>query len=389
MSVSSSTTSSNAAALTTHGEQRDFYRRLALFAAPYAVVLLVATSVLALSGEIIPASWVARLQVHGFELLYLPAFTDHNYQLKLQAARSLRPDVLVIGGSRMNQFRRRMFGTTSSYNACQVLYGQQDYRRFLEDLGDRTPKTIIFSLDFYTFNSDYSDIFRHVSYGDLSLWRGREFAVILHGFIQDPQLLGFLVPPRDPVSGSAALGFQAARNGNGFRNDGSYQYGLVLRGMPNSGAVSRSAGVDRVRKGAPPFIPAAHLGANARAELKLFADEAKRKGIHLIAVTTPLAPDVVEALDASAELGAWREFNSPEFADWVASLGIKHFNFGRVESFSGRKGEFMDAFHGSETAYDRMMLYMLSDPVFRALVPGADSASIEAHIPPVERGWLK
>ncbi|WP_164127581.1 hypothetical protein, partial [Stenotrophomonas maltophilia] len=80
-----------------------------------------------------------------------------------------------------------------------VLYGQQDYRRFLEDLGDRTPKTIIFSLDFYTFNSDYSDIFRHVSYGDLSLWRGREFAVILHGFIQDPQLLGFLVPPRDPV----------------------------------------------------------------------------------------------------------------------------------------------------------------------------------------------
>jgi hypothetical protein len=380
MSVSSSITSFSAAAGRARDGQRRFLGRLAWFAAPYAVVLLIAGAILALSGEIIPAGWVARLHARGFELLYLPAYTDHNYRLKLQASRLLRPDVLVIGGSRVNQFRRRMFGSTSSYNACQVLYGQQDYRRFIEDLGEATPRTIIFSLDFYTFNPDYGDIFRHVSYGDISLLRDRELAVILEGISRSPEQLAFLTPPRDPVSGVMALGLQAVKTGNGFRSDGSYQYGLILRGMPNSGAVTSDAGVERVQKGAAPFLPAAHLGANARTELKRFADYANGKGIRLIAITTPLAPDVINALDQSPDQGAWREFNSPEFGDWVAGLGIKHFNFARIESFAGQKAEFMDAFHASETAYDRMMLQMLRDPAFRPLVPGADFASIERHI---------
>jgi hypothetical protein len=382
MPVSSSITNFSATAGTAHFRQRHFLGRLGWFAAPYAVVLLIAGLGLALSGEIIPAGWVARLHARGYEFLYLPAFTDHNYQLKLQAARLMRPDVLVIGGSRVNQFRRRMFGTTSSYNACQILYGQEDYRRFLEDLGKEIPKTIIFSLDFYTFKSDYGKVFQHVSYEDLSLWRDRELAVILNGIGRNPEQLAFLAPPRDPVSGGAALGLQAAKTGNGFRTDGSYQYGLILRGMPNSGAVTKAAGVERVRQGAVPFIPAAHLGEKARAELKRFAEDANRKGIRLIAITTPLAPEVVDALDESPDQGAWREFNSPEFGHWVAALGIKHFNFARIESFAGRKIEFIDAFHASETAYDRMMLQMLRDPAFRALVPGADLASIEGHMPP-------
>jgi hypothetical protein len=380
MSVNSSITSFSATAGAARVGRRHFLGRLAWFAAPYAVVFLIGGAVLALSGEVIPAGWVARLQARGFEFLYLPAYTDHNYQLKLQAARLMRPDVLVIGGSRVNQFRRRMFGSTSAYNACQVLYGQQDYRRFLEDLGEETPKTIIFSLDFYTFNSDYADFFQNVSYSDISLWRDRELAVILKGITRDPQQLSLLIPPRDPLSGVTALGLQAAKTGNGFRNDGSYQYGLILRGMPNSGAVASAAGVERVRKGAPPFLPAARLGERARDELKHFADYANRKGIRLIAITTPLAPDVVDAVDRSAEQGAWREFNSPAFAEWVAALGIKHFNFARIESFAGQKDEFMDAFHASETAYDRMMLQMLRDPAFRAAVPGADIAAIEAQI---------
>jgi hypothetical protein len=380
MSVSSSIINSSAPAGAARIGKRHFLGRLAWFAAPYAVVLLIATAVLAASGEIVPAAWVARLQARGYDFLYLPAYTDHNYQLKLQAARLMRPDVVVIGGSRVNQFRLRMFGSTSAYNACQVLYGQQDYRRFLEDLGEETPKTLIFSLDFYTFNPDYGDFFRYVSYGDISLWRDRELAVILKGIARDPQQIRLLMPPRDPVSGITTLGLQAAKTGNGFRNDGSYQYGLILREMPKSGAVTSAAGVERVRQGAAPFLPTAHLGESARAELKRFADYAHRKGIRLIAITTPLAPDVVDALDHSAEQGAWREFNSSAFGEWVAALGIKHFNFARIESFAGRKDEFMDAFHASETAYDRMMVQMLRDPAFRAAVPGADTASIEAHI---------
>jgi hypothetical protein len=310
MSVSSSIINSSATAGAARIGKRRFLGRLAWFAAPYAIVLLLATAILALSGEIIPAAWVARLQARGYDFLYLPAYTDHNYQVKLQAARLMRPDVLVIGGSRVNQFRRHMFGSTSAYNAGQVLYGQQDYRRFLEDLGEETPRTLIFSLDFYTFNSDYGDIFRYVSYGDISLWRDRELAVILKGISREPRQLGVLLPPRDPVSGVTALGLQAAKTGNGFRNDGSYQYGLILRGMPNTGAVTSAAGVERVRQGAAPFLSAAHLGESARAELKRSAEYANRKGIRLIAITTPLAPEVVDALDRSAEQGAWREFNS-------------------------------------------------------------------------------
>jgi hypothetical protein len=342
---------------------------------PYAAVFFSVGLLLTLTGEAAPASWVARLQSIGSPFIYLPAYSDHNYQLKLQAARSIRPEILIAGGSRVNQFRRGMFLPSSFYNACQVLYGQKDYRRFLQDLGDDLPRVLIFSLDFYTFNPDYGRLFEHVAYDDLK-WDSREMALILKSMIKNPPPLRLLLPPRDPLYGVPAIGLQSVRTGNGFRIDGSYQYGAAFRGYPNAGTVAPLDGVKRVLDGIPPFYPADRLHNELVAELRRFAEYTRSKGVVLIAITTPMAPEVVEALDKSDRHGAWHQFNGADFANQVRDMGITHFNFVRIGSFQGKANEFVDAFHASEPAYIRMLLRVLDSPALKGLNLNVDRASL-------------
>ena len=52
-----------------------------------------------------------------------------------------------------------MFRPAVFYNAGNCIYTQRDYRRMLEDIGNDTPRVIIFAIDFYTFNNDWDATF--------------------------------------------------------------------------------------------------------------------------------------------------------------------------------------------------------------------------------------
>ena len=51
-------------------------------------------------------------------------------------------------------------------------------------------------------------------------------------------------------------------------------------------------------------------------------------------------------------------------------------SFTHTESFHGSEGEFVDAFHPTETAYVRMLLSMLKDTRFKALLPEISEANL-------------
>ena len=358
--------------MTTKSAEFFLLGRLCRFISPFGAVAVLAAVILFRTGEVVPTRVVAQLGSFGRPFLYLPELSDHSYRLKLEGARLLHPDILVLGNSRMNQWRSSMFRPFSFYNAGNCLYTQRDYRRFLEDLGSYAPRVIIFSLDFFTFNLAYDEIFQNVAYDELGS-KSSELRSIMKGLlpiaVKSPTSV--IQNQREPLYQLPALGLHAARTGDGFRIDGSYQYGSIMQGSSDSGAVSVPAAVYRVSRGVVPFLPADHLDHAKRAELEKFAAAAREKGIKLVAVTMPYDPQVVSAVESSSAHGIWRQFYSEATTTWLRNQGIVYFDFTRVESFGGKGDEFFDPFHPTETAVLRMLLRILDDPngaaIFRGL----------------------
>ncbi len=282
----------------------------------------------------------------------------------------------------MNQWRSAMFKPNRFFNASNCLYTQADYRRFLEDLGSFAPRVIIFSLDFYTFNPRYDEFFKNVSYGGLDGLGSSEIRRILRSLFADAARNPTILWPfqREPLYGVPALGLHAARTGTGFRIDGSYQYGAILRQRPDAGSVSIEGAVARVTNGTVPFLTADHMNADRRAEFERFVSAARARGIKMIAITMPFAPQIQEALDRSTRHGIQKEFQNRATADWIRRLGVTYFNFSDLDSFGGLPEEFVDPFHPSEKAYLRMLLTMLRDPDVSEFLSDLDRTELERRL---------
>lgn len=364
---------SNSRPVKAKSPERRFLRRLFLFLLPLAVIAALAGGIGLVSGELLPVRSVAWLQTRGKQLLFLPRFSDHLYRLKLEAARMRRPDALALGSSRANQWRSAMFQPTSFYNAANSIFVIRDYHRMLEEFGDYAPRVIIFSLDHFAFIPAFEHVYRYQSKDDIGPWDSPEQIRIIHKLFSDlvrnPAVLW--TAPRDGVG---ALGLNAMTSGEGFRIDGSYFYGG--RRPPD---VQES--VAGVAKGTQwPVLPASQLDESIKRHFERFAELARRKGIALVGVTMPFAPEVRAAMEQSSQYQAWRQFESDETREWIRRQGVIYFDFGKLESFDGRPDEFVDPFHPSEPAYVRMLISMLADDKFRALFPSIDIGNLKTRL---------
>jgi hypothetical protein len=195
-------------------------------------------------------------------------------------------------------------------------------------------------------------------------------------FVADPKSL---IPLRtDGIYGAYAIGLYAAQTGTGARIDGSYQYGHAIRGFPQ---ITVQSAVEAIHLGRQwPVLPSSQLGERQRQELQRFAALAKAKGISLVGITMPFAPEVVRALDESPRHEAWKIFQSDETRKWLQDFGILYFDFTRLDSFGGKSDEFVDPFHPSEPAYIRMLLTMLRNPKFRSVFPKMNADELKNRL---------
>jgi hypothetical protein len=357
-----------------------FVWKVALFTAPYLMLGAFAWTFVMRSGELESVDRVAQRQADGRPFIYGAAFSDRAYRLKVEAARRIRPDVLALGPSRMNQWRSAMFAPLRFYNAGNCVYVQRDFRRVLEDLGDPLPRIVLFSIDYYTFDPAWDTWFEYVSREDVPKWGTAGHSAILRrlgeAVSKEPRLL--LARAREPIYGQSAIGLRAIQLGNGFRIDGSFQYGTALTQSEPPDTVESVLG--RIRRSEPPFMASAVLDDERRDELKRFVELAHSRRIKLVGITMPYAPEVVQALNRSASHGAWKQFQDPQFATWLEQLGVVYFNFTNLETFGGRAEEFVDPFHPSEAAYVRMLLTMLGDARFQELVPAVRASALRDRL---------
>lgn len=273
-----------------------------------------------------------------------------DYKLRLYAA--VRPEIAVVGSSRVMQFRGSCF--RRPFVNVGGTAGNLSVLRSTVDAMLRThrPKAVILGLDFWWFSAGWQrDPFAPEPPTSGSYVYGQETLKAPWKWLLEGRIgWDLFFAPLTGAFRDDRFGIMAQRDGDGFASDGSWYYTAELTGRRPFDYQFGDT-LKQVRYGIKAFAPApalseAHLDAFAEIYCRL-----KSRGIQTYVFLAPLSATV---LDAMRE----RRKDYPHLFDLHAALmerGIDVMDFTDPRKFGASDCEFVDGFHGGEVTYARIL----------------------------------
>jgi hypothetical protein len=361
-----------------------FFRKLAIFTLPFALGFLLLTGSLIYIGESIPLHLVIWMQDSDTPVLFRPMFGNRDQDFKLLSVNYRQPEIIVIGSSRVLQFRAQFANKNprAFYNAAAPAWRLPEVSRMLFEMGAK-PKVIVLGIDYPWFNDAYAG--DPIVEPPTNFW-SRMF-VVNRTFLQDmilgenqeklgdiPRLLARVEPGG---SGGIALGGRAIIDGHGFRNDGSEQYGdfLVAGHIWQPNARGRDMGL--FENGENMYIAGdtvSEYGMNQMREVLEFAAE---NDILVVGFFPPYMPSLWEQMSVSENhtyIQQAYEQVSALFEDYDFPL----FDYSDATTLDATDEDFFDGWHASEKIAARLYLDLVAN--VPELQPYTDSPALQSII---------
>lgn len=337
-------------------QMRQFLKRLLWFVAPISLIALPMLISLKIAGELVNCDEVLAGQVSSGSLVAL-AYSDPTGCVKAKTLASRNPTVVVLGTSRVMQFRESFFrNPTVFYNAGGLVARVKDFRSFIEEVDITGVETLVIGLDQYFFNEDWDDLTKSpTTYEDT-------YSTI--GVLRNQKLLRDLWQGKFEyarLGRRGRIGLTATMYDEGFREDGSYRYGRVIDHPHLAWDVDFENTYKRMRKGNKRFQYGSVVSVAALDELDSFLTICRAKGIHVVAILPPFAHEVWERiLKQGDDYRYMRELYS-ELTPLFEASSFELFDFSDLASVGSGDAETIDGFHGSEVAYLRLTLKLASN----------------------------
>lgn len=357
--------------------QRD--RQSLRFLAAFAGILAVFLAGLALLLGFLYNTWevggidalVARqLRENG---IYGTAFKNDTLEYKLELYGQIRPEVMVVGSSRVMQVRQEMFKRTMvNMGGAASTVAQMSY---LMDLAFREhrPKLVIVGVDFWLLNANWPEP------PILPLQKNGSFNFSLSNLLD---LYDWIVQGRIPVGdiigrglslerSKGAYGLAAIYTGAGFDAHGS-------RRPPNdtscTGEPLFEETLERVRSGTSRFQYGESVDKRRLAALSEFIRKLRSREVEVVVFLPPVAPQVFAAMVSSGRYG---------FVDELTALGdlggVTVYNFLSQPGNFSSDCEYLDGFHGGDIVYARMLASMAKANPAIAKVVNTETLSVAAR----------
>lgn len=324
--------------------------------------------------------------------LYGPGYYQHgNQKFKFEMARRLRPEILVMGSSRVMQFREQSFrGIRPStdgrvfYNAGSV-FTPWDFLTFDAKLGASGPRMIILGIDTFamTERPGVTQALLKRGWTRLAIARlrvqawFRQFSAALGNrklFLADIFQWGPLLgsaEPRSPHTDERLFGVAARKTQSGFRNDGSFSYGAHVTHRFGGPAPKRDVEeLDRLVSGrGSPFVTWQGVSEFKIHLLEQSIRRLAEREVRIALVMPPYSKRALQRFDETPDL-------APTLVELPVALkqlaervpGVSFFDFSRAESAGCLEEEEFDFFHMSEKCYARLSLAMARDPNIRPFI---------------------
>lgn len=327
------------------------------------------------AGEFMPLRDIVERQLKS-GAIYGSAIHEDGFAYKLELAAAMAPEIIALGSSRILQFRQDVFDTTF-VNAGRAMIVPAEGQKFMAALAPRhKPKIIIIGLDFWWFNPNRSDPHRRARNASLDLaalrlaeswfWQGK----VSPSDLWRVAVLGDL---RNPLSERDNIGVAAIKRGNGYRADGSRDYGLRYAGRdPTFDDQGFANTLGRVKRAEAQFVYGQSTDGKVFGEIKEFLRYLEHVEITPIIVLPPLSRRVLDAMQRrGADYGYFAEMRK-----FASGLKIEAYDFTEPESLGAGDCEFVDGFHGGEVVYMRMLAEILKRNPASALAPYLNAADL-------------
>lgn len=295
--------------------------------------------------------------------LYGTAIYDNDYAYKLALYGKEKPDIAVIGSSRVLEIRGRYF-STSFVNLGRTVNGPKEAERLIEDmLAIAKPKLVIFGIDYWWFAKGFIGPLSYASHliqgGELTadgliapskwLFEGRFSPRFFWQTIRNGR------PVR--VGGFPMFGVNAIKRGAGFAVDGSrYFLGMIYGKRPaDDGRFQDTLG--RISNNRGQFRRAEGVDEAQVASLKRVLRRLESEGIPVITFLPPLAPSVLAAMGKYSR--GYQYIN--EVRHQIASISKHNYDFYDPRRLGITDCEFIDGMHPGDVAAARMVERMAED----------------------------
>jgi hypothetical protein len=289
-------------------------------------------------------------------------------QLKIKMTGIQRPEVLAVGTSRIMQVRRSFFNDkTSFYNAGGAIRRLPHIRKFLSKLpSDYSPKILMLSLDQRFFNQKWDDI--NPGNADYDEYFNMDYSNVM--YVLSQVLKGFIPDLLDGrydfksffslqlISANRKIGLSGHLDNSGFRNDGTYYYGYIIRDPDSTLHADHKFKMshDRITNAQLGFQYTNDVHAKAVKELTEILKESQKKNIHVVAYLPPYAHEVYQRM---MNMGDKYEYMKKLFTTLKPLFDQKGYTLvdgSDMASLGASDKEALDGFHGSEKAYLRLIL---------------------------------
>jgi uncharacterized protein YneR len=294
---------------------------------------------------------VIELQNSGSELfLYGKAYSNDQSLYKLRLVNSKECEVIALGTSRVMQFRSGFFNK-SFCNAGGGIYNIRDFENFLKNIDEKNrPKLLIVGLDQYFFHERWTDSQQNfVEKNKISILSSKVFNIyidFLKGKIDMEKL----------KSGSQhKIGINAIMKDNGFRSDGSYFYGEIIKKNDTVKDKTKDS-MFFINNSQGRFIQDAMFSEKSKEELDLFLKYAHDNNIQVIGFLPPYAIDVWKEISYKKERYEYMFMIEEKIRTIFEKYDYEIYDFSDLRKINASDCEIIDGFHASDKAHLRMII---------------------------------
>lgn len=372
--------------------QRRFEKRLLLFFIPVLLVVAAGEALLWSVRETWTVDQAIAHQSKNPNALFMRGLLDQAfYPYKLRNIQKREPKILVLGSSRVMEFRAEMFGARAAdfYNAGGMIQDLSDLLSFVNSLTNRQPEVVILGLDLWWFNESLSlghGLRDRSGYDAATDWQAHVKALrrLKSSRTRKPLLQAMRVDNQN-------VGMEARISGAGFRPDGSMQYNLPLP--------TNAAGWAFVDREKPPVshritncisqFPAQRGSAKDRlATLESALDALASKGVLVAGFLPPFSAESARLLEQMPEhRELWTEVRTlvPKL---FAERKLPFVDASLTADLSLSDSCLIDGMHGGETLHLHLLRAWLRFDSFRQKFPGLDAMLERVLASPQTNPWV-
>jgi hypothetical protein len=342
---------------------RKFIIQLAKFIAPIILFFLPPFVLLWVTAE--NFCRIDKLIISNQKYLIGYAYNQNNYlYLKwFRLVNLAKVDLLALGSSRVLQFRKEMFDC-SFYNAGYAISSVKDFKPFLESIPrEKYPKVLLINLDQWMFNENWDNLKGFVSdrkWADS--YTKNASAKIYINFYKDLLAKKYSIGGLVAKSNSLMIGLNSV-NDIGFRNDGSFNYGIQIIKLINND----STAIDylykdtfrRILNGTERFEYSNEVNMKAISELQIFLEFCRKNNLYVVAFLPPFAEKVYLEMEHSCKYDYIKKLPGI-LTEIFEKYHFEFYNYTTIADCHSSDLETIDGFHGGEVTYLKILIDILN-----------------------------